>query len=37
MLVELAVTGHVPHYNAVRLRSSIGYLTAADFLAGLIE
>ena len=37
MPVDLAVTGHFPHYNAARLRSSIGHLTAADFLAGLIE
>jgi hypothetical protein len=37
MLGELGETGHFPHYNAARLRSSIGHLTAADFLAGLIE
>jgi len=28
------VTRFVEHYNAVRLHSAIGYITAADFLAG---
>jgi hypothetical protein len=28
------VEGYVRHYNEVRLRSSIGYITPADKLAG---
>lgn len=34
---KMVIDGYVKHYNEVRLHSAIGYITPADYLAGLAK